>query len=187
MKTHLFAAALLAGAGTATVALAQQNLKPGLWEITNRMQSAGGQMENQMAEMQKQMASMPPEQRKMMEDMMARQGVQMGKGPAGGMSTRVCLTREMIERNEVSQQRQDCKSTTHARTSNSVKMSFTCTNPKSSGEGQITYTSPEAYSMKMVVNTEVEGRTDKVNMDTTGKWLGADCGNLKPAAPTAKK
>jgi len=185
MKLQHFAAALLAA--TCGAALAQQNLKPGLWEITNRMQSAGGQMENQMAEMQKQMASMPPEQRKMMEEMMARQGVQMGKGPAGGMSTRICLTKEMIERNEVAQQRSDCKTTTHSKTANGVKMAFTCANPKSSGEGQITYTSPEAYSMKMVVNTEVDGRMEKVNMDTTGKWLSADCGNLKPMVPPAKK
>ncbi|HYF09890.1 MAG TPA: DUF3617 domain-containing protein [Acetobacteraceae bacterium] len=185
MKPHHLAAALLAA--TCTAGFAQQSLKPGLWEITNRMQTAGGQMENQMAEMQKQMASMPPEQRKMMEDMMARQGVQMGKGPAGGMSTRICLTREMIDRNEVAQQRSDCKTTTHSKTGNTVKMAFTCTNPKSSGEGQITYTSPEAYNMKMVVNTEIDGRMEKVNMDTTGKWLSADCGNLKPMAPPAKQ
>jgi hypothetical protein len=183
MKPFHLAAALLAG--TCTAAIAQQSLKPGLWEITNRMQSAGGQMD-QLAEAQKQMAGMPPEQRKMMEEMMARQGVQMGKGPAGGMSTRVCLTREMIERNEVAQQRSDCKTNTHSKSGNTVKMSFACTNPKSSGEGQITYTSPEAYNMKMVVNTEVDGRMEKVSMDTTGKWLSGDCGNLKPMAPAAK-
>lgn len=186
MELRHLATALLACACTAT-AFAQQSLKPGLWEITNRMQGAqGSQMESQMAEMRKQMAAMPPDQRKMMEDMMARQGVQVGAGAGGGMSTRICLTKEMIERNEVAQQRSDCKTTTHSKTGNSVKMAFTCTNPKSSGEGQITYTSPEAYAMKMVVNTEIDGRMEKVSMDTSGKWLAADCGNIRPVAPPKK-
>jgi hypothetical protein len=41
-----------------------ENLKPGLWEVTHKMQTSGGQMEQGMAQMQQQMASMPPEQRK---------------------------------------------------------------------------------------------------------------------------
>ncbi|MCB2028402.1 MAG: DUF3617 family protein, partial [Rhodoferax sp.] len=48
-----------------------QNLQPGLWELTSTMHSGSGQMEKAMAEAQKQMAALPPEQRKMMQDMMA--------------------------------------------------------------------------------------------------------------------
>ena len=85
----------------ATFCASAQSIKPGLWEINNRMQTGSGQMEQSMAQMQQQMASMPPEQRKMMQDMMAKQGVSMGAGGPGGMSLKVCMTREMVERNDI--------------------------------------------------------------------------------------
>jgi hypothetical protein len=164
-----------------------QTLKPGLWEMSNKMQSGSGQLEKGMAEMQKQMASMPPEQRKMMEDMMAKQGVSMGAGAPGNMVMKMCMTKEMVERNELPAQQGDCKTTSSPRAGNTMKMSFVCTQPPSSGEGQVTFISPEAYSMKMVMHTKVDGKPEKMNMDGSGKWLAADCGNIKPMAPPAKK
>ena len=74
------------------------------------MQTSGGQMEQGMAQMQQQLATMPPEQRKKMEEMMAKQGVKMGL-PGGGMSVKVCMTKEMVERNEMPAQQGDCTTT----------------------------------------------------------------------------
>ncbi len=54
-------------AGMFAVSASAQNLKPGLWEVTNKMQSGSGELEKGMAQMQREMAGMPPEQRKMME------------------------------------------------------------------------------------------------------------------------
>ena len=160
---------------------AAQTLKPGLWEVTNRMQGGSGQMQNAMSEMQKQMASMPPEQRKMIEEQMAKSGVRMGSaGPAGGMSVQVCMTREMVEKNEMPSQQGDCKTTAQSRAGNTMKMAFACTNPPSSGDGQITFNGPESYSSKMNVSTQVDGKPEKVSMEGSGKWLAADCGNIKP-------
>ena len=61
-----------------------QTMKPGLWEANNKI---GGSPENEqaMARMQQQMAALPPEQRKAMEDMLAKQGVGMGSTNANGM------------------------------------------------------------------------------------------------------
>jgi hypothetical protein len=180
---HLLAAALVAFATTAGA----QALKPGLWEVTHKMNSGNSQMDQQMAQMQKQMAAMPPAQRKQMEEMMAKQGTQMpGAAPRGGMSMKMCMTKEMAERSEIPAQQGDCKTTQQSRSGNTMKMAFTCTNPPSSGEGQYTFTSPEAYSMKMVVTTTVQGKPQKMNMEGSGKWLGADCGNVKPIAPPKK-
>lgn len=179
---HLIAAALVAFASTAGA----QTLKPGLWEITNKMQTGSGQMEQQMAQMQQQMANMPPDQRKMMEEMMAQRGMKMGAGGPGGTSMKMCMTKEMVERNEIPAQQGDCKTTQQSRSGNTMKMAFTCTNPPSSGEGHVTFTSSEAYSMKMQVNTTMQGKPEKIHMDGSGKWLGADCGSVKPPA-TPKK
>ncbi|MDP1740646.1 DUF3617 domain-containing protein [Polaromonas sp.] len=157
-----------------------QNLKPGLWEINNKMQSGSGQLEKGMAEMQKQMAAMPPEQRKMMQDMMAKQGVALGAGGPGNIVAKICMTQDMIDRNELPAQQGDCKTSTSPRSGNTMKMSFVCTQPPSSGEGTVTYVSPEAYSMKMVMKSNVQGKPETMTMDGGGKWIASDCGTVKP-------
>lgn len=163
-----------------------QNLKPGLWEINNKMQSSSGQMEKAMAESQKQMAALPPEQRKMMQDMMAKQGLSMGPGAGGNMAIKICMTKEMAERNELPAQQGDCKTTNSPRSGNTMKMSFACTQPPSSGEGTVTFVSPEAYTMKMTMKSMMQGKPETMTMDGGGKWLSADCGAIKPLAVPKK-
>jgi hypothetical protein len=175
MKPRHFAATALAIFACAAGA---QSLKPGLWEVTHQMKTGSGQMEQSMAQMQKEMAGMPPEQRKMMEEMMAKRG---GKsGPGGGMNVKVCMTREMVEKNELPAQQGDCTTTHQSRKGDTMNMAFSCTNPPSTGEGQVIFKSPEAYSMKMVMSSTVNGKPEKMTMDGSGKWLGPDCGNVKP-------
>ncbi len=174
------AASVLALMLLASPLASAQNLKPGLWEISNKMQSGSGQLEKGMAEMQKQMAAMPPEQRKMMQDMMAKQGVALGAGGPGNMVAKICMTKDMVERNDLPSQQGDCKSTSSPRSGNTMKMSFVCTQPPSSGEGTVTFVSPEAYSMKMAMKSTVQGKAETMTMDGGGKWLSADCGVVKP-------
>ena len=35
----------------------------------------------------------------------------------------------------------------------------------------------------MVMTSMASGKPQKVDMEGGGKWLGADCGNVKPIAP----
>ncbi len=190
--TNFLSRRLLAGcACTAGLLVAYQpalaqSTKPGLWEITHKM-GGSAEMDQAMAQMQQQLASMPPAQRKQMEDMLAKQGMSMGASAGGGISVKVCMTREMAERNEMPQAQQgDCKSTASPRVGNTQKISFVCTQPPSSGEGQITFTSNEAYTMKMVTTTSVKGKPEKMTLDGSGKWLSADCGAVKPMAAPKK-
>ncbi|RYF39818.1 MAG: DUF3617 domain-containing protein [Comamonadaceae bacterium] len=178
---------LLTAAACAALCLpaAAQQLKPGLWEVTNKM-GGNPQMDQAMAQMQQQMASMPPAQRKQMEDMMAKQGVQVGAG-AGGISARICMTKEMVEQSPVPMQQQgDCKFTTQQRSGNTYKMAYSCANPPSSGEGEYTFLGPEAYKGKMTVVSNPRGKPETMTMEGSGKWLGADCGAVKPF-PMPKK
>ena len=43
-----------------------------------------------------------------------------------------------------------------------------------------TFASPEAYTSRMNVRTVVGGKPETMTVDGAGKWLGADCGGLKP-------
>lgn len=174
---NLAAAALL----VASFCAGAQTLKPGLWEIENQMEGGGGQMDQGMTQMQQELANMPPEQRKMVQDMMARQGVSLGAGGAGRPSLKMCLTKDMVERNEIPTQKEgNCRQVSSSRSGNTMKLSLTCTNPPSSGEGTVTILSPEAYTMRMSVQTTVQGRPEKMSMAGSGKWLSADCGSVKP-------
>jgi hypothetical protein len=172
----LITAALLTAASFAAEA---QSMKPGLWEIHNK--SDNPQMAGGMAEMQKQLAQMPPEQRKQMEAMMAQRGVKMAAGSDGAMVVQVCMTKEMAERNDVPMQ-DGCRMTKQERSGNTMKMAFACTNPPSSGEGQVTFNGPEAYASRMTVRSVEQGRTEAITMESSGKWLKADCGSVKPVA-----
>ena len=185
MKLHCMTGLLIA-AVFATGASAQ-TLKPGLWEMTHNMKSSSGEQEKAMEKMQQQMASMPPEKRKMMEEMMAKQGMSMGGPGAGGRTMKICMTKDMVERNEIPTGRGDCKTTQQTRSGNTMKWSYACANPPSTGEGQYTFTSAEAYTIKMTVNTTVKGRPETMNMDGSGKWLSADCGDVKPIRPPSAK
>jgi len=178
MKKNIRTAACLLG--FAALGAQAQTMKPGLWEMQTRMQSSSGEIEKAMAQMQQQMAAMTPEQRKMMQDMMGKHGVGMGAGGPGGMSVKICMTKEMVERNEIPVQEGDCRSTQSPRSGNTMKFSFSCTKPPSSGEGEVTFVSPQAYTTKVTVNTTATGKAERMTMDGQGKWLGAECGAIKP-------
>lgn len=167
-------ALLLAG----TSALAQTRMRPGLWEHSFTMKSQSGEMERSMGDMHKELANMPPEQRKQVEQMMAQRGMNMG---AGGRSVRMCVTKEQAERDELPQQEGNCTQQVMQRTGNTIKVKFSCTgNPPTSGESEVTLSGPTAYTGRSVVNTVVQGRPERMTMEQSGKWLMADCGNVKP-------
>jgi hypothetical protein len=181
------ALAILALAGLVAVPCSAQNMKAGLWEMTNKMESSDGKMEQAMAEMQKQMASMPAEQRKMMEDMMAKQGVKMGAA-GGAMQVKMCLTKEMLAQGQLPVQQQgNCTMTRSPMVGNSMHMSYKCTNPDSHGEGDMSFSGDSAYTMKMKVNHMQNGRNETMTMNGAAKWLGSDCGNIKPIEMPKKK
>mgnify|MGYP006144956407 CR=1 FL=1 len=175
----VLSATLLLGSGAALA----QTTRPGLWDIQHKM---GGdpEIDRAMAEMQKQLAAMPPAQRKQMEAMMGQQGVSMAPGSKGGMALKICITPEMAARQEMpSQTEGDCTTTIHSRSASTLKMSYVCKNPPSSGEGTYTFSSDTAYTMKMVMKTTRQGKPASMTMEGQGKWLSADCGTVKPMAP----
>jgi len=172
--------ALLSAALLLPSAQAQtQKIKPGLWEHRMALKSQSGQVEGAMAMAQAQLEAMSPEQRKMVEQMMAAQGVTLGS--AGKLDTvRVCVTREQAERDELPQS-QDCQQQTLTRSGNTLRMKFSCqTNPPASGEAEITLKGPTGYTGKALINTVLQGRKEQINADLTGTWLSAECGTVAP-------
>lgn len=157
-----------------------QSMKPGLWEYQSTVKSQSGEMEAAMAEMQKQMASMPPEQRRQMEQMMAQSGVQMGAGKGGAQVMRMCITPEEAAKLDL-QSDPNCKQEITQRSGNTFRIRFSCGGEvPSSGEGTYSFRGDTAFSGKFSMQVRDGGKTERMDMTQEGKWLGANCGSLKP-------
>jgi hypothetical protein len=157
-----------------------QTQAPGLWEHVVSMKSPGGEMENAMAEMQKQMAAMSPGQRRQMEQMMSSRGVTLG---AQGTTVKVCVTQEQAARPAEARLGGDCKQQDVQRSGNSMTFRFECTRPEALiGEGDITFPSDKAYTGKTRVTRRAGDKPQQMTMEMSGKWLSADCGDIKPVA-----
>jgi Protein of unknown function (DUF3617) len=172
---------------TLTLALAAlgaqaQKVAPGLWETQTEMKVGNADMQAQMKRAQEQMAKMPPEQRKMMEEMMAKQGVQMSAGAGGKPAFRHCISKEQAERGDVPQDADGrCKRDSMDRSGSTLRFKFSCTNPPSTGTGEITFSGDKAYTMKMVIEgSSAKGQPGTMEMNSASKWVQADCGTLKP-------
>lgn len=182
IRTPLLAA--IAAAATFSLPLtthAADTMRPGLWEITSKISSGNSQAAAAMAEAQKQMAAMSPEQRKMMESMMAKHGVGMAMNGDGSVKVTYCVTKEMAERREIPAGQQGKCTSTSTPTATGMNVSFTCANPPSSGTGQVTLHGDTAYSTTMNVTSSARGKQETMTVDGSGRWLSADCGAKTPA------
>jgi hypothetical protein len=187
-KTRLTTTTLLACALASTLPGAlsapAQAMKPGLWELSSKISSSDPAVQEGLAAVQQQLANMAPEQRQQIEQAMRQHGVQVDLAPGGAMRTKICMTREMIERQEFPVQEGDCRQTTTRVSDTRVKVAFSCTNPPDvSGDGEITMLNDTTYRAHMRVRSD-HGAAET---DVTGKWLSANCGSIPPISiPRAK-
>ena len=61
-------------------------------------------------------------------------------------------------------------------------MTYGCTNLPTSGDGRITFNGDTGYTLKMKIDTKVQGKMQTAQFDGVGKSLAADCGNITPMA-----
>ncbi|MBN9426107.1 MAG: DUF3617 domain-containing protein [Burkholderiales bacterium] len=162
----LAAAAALPAAAVAADALPP--VKPGLWE----MQVRSPELDQMRAQMQAQMAKMSPAQRAQMEAMMGQAG--FGVGPGG--TTRVCITPEMVKQAPMSVP-DKCKGSWQVK-GRLVSFEYTCQDG-TQGRGETHYGSDTAFSGWI----ESASPRGKQRIENSGRWVAADCGNVKPLPP----
>jgi hypothetical protein len=162
-------------------------LKPGLWETRVVKQLMDGrdmsaQIAGASAQMQQAMANMTPEQRARMDAMMKDRG-----GPTVGSNgtIRMCISPEMASRDKPRIDREGCEPATVSRSGNHATFEFSCTRNGNvtSGKGEAT---TRGDSISTVVDTTVRrasGETHVMHSETEMKFLGADCGDVKPIRP----
>lgn len=175
------------------------DMKAGLWE--HRIKLIGGnndlaaqteQMQKAMEEVKKQMASLPPEQRKMMEEMMTQQGMKFSDQGVSMQNNKVqiskegtivkqCVTQAQIDKGYIPEAGDECKPTITQISKTKFKTTYTCTGAQqATGEGEIEFTSPTAYKGKSYFVTKTDGKSQRYDTEQTGSWLSSDCGDIKP-------
>lgn len=160
--------ALAALVGSPFVAHAAGKMKPGLWEMTMKSDALA------------QMPSLPPEQLEKMKQM----GVQMPQMKGGGMVQQVCISKEMAERDTPPglNQQQECKVKNQKHSGNGYSADLVCDGANMKGAGTIkaTYSSDSAFTSTYDFKGTAGGQSVSQHHETSGRWIKADCGNVKP-------
>ena len=104
-----------------------------------------------------------------------------------GSSVKVCVTKEEAAKPpEARMNAGNCTQKDMQRSGNTMKFKYECTQPPSTGEGEMSFVSDKAYTGKTSVTSQVAGRPQQMNMEMQGKWLASDCGDVKPRTPSPK-
>jgi Protein of unknown function (DUF3617) len=137
--------------------------------------------------MKKMMDAVPPERRKEVQAMMAKQGAWMSYGEEG-TAVRICITKDMAQRATPPASDPNCSYKGTPRQGDRQTISFTCTNPTRSGEGEITYQGDSSYHSVMTLKGDTgKGTSTTMKIEGTSRFLSSDCGTVKPLSlpPTA--
>jgi hypothetical protein len=148
-----------------------QDIQPGLWEVSSSNMQVDGQALPDMQQMLEQLKNLPPEQRQMMERMMAEQGVQLGD-----QGVRVCMSEAQIEAQEIPLQdpKSGCSHEVTERSAELWKFRFSC--PDGQGEGETRFLSDKEFTSQ--VKGTYGGQSS--SMQSHARWVSADCGGLQP-------
>jgi len=159
-------------------------LKPGLWEVRIVKQVVDGrdttaQLAGASDKLQQAMANMPPEQRARLEAMLKQRGGAQGSN--GGF--RICVTPEMAQRDKpIVDKEGRCQPATASRNGNQTTYEFHCSNNgvTTSGKGTAVASGDLITTHVDMTTHHPDGTTRVMQHDSEMKFLGSDCGDVKP-------
>ena len=162
------------------------DVKPGLWENTSTTTISGLTMPRNMPQLTpEQLEKMPPAQRAQIESMM--------KGAAGAPQTNVtkaCVTAEQLSHPLLDNGDKSCtyKMTGSSSSSQSIHVECARGNTKTLGDMVLTRVDSEHVKGDMNMKTTGDASTQgsagqnmTIKLSFSNKWLGADCGDVKPS------
>lgn len=151
------------------LAWAAEQMKPGLWEMTMK------------SDAMKNMPKIPPEQAEQMRKM----GVNMPRFKDGGMVSKVCITKQMAEKHApgLDKMENGCQAKNMKQSGNSYSADIVCSGDMMKGSGKVsgTYNGNDRFSSTYDFKGTMHGQPVSHKQQTSGRWLGTDCGSVKPA------
>ena len=163
-------------------------IKPGLWETRVTKQVVDGkdmtaQISGVTAQMQKMMASMSPDQRAQMEAVMKQHGASMAPGDG---TIRLCISPEMASRDTPwVDPKGRCQPAKVTRSGNQATFEVSCAadGTTTNGKGTSTVSGDLITSQMDMTTSRSNGETHVTHTETEMKFMGADCGDVKPLGP----
>lgn len=177
MKKTAITLTVFAMSFAATSAHAVGMMKQGLWEVTTK------------SDAMKNMPKIPPEQLEKMRQM----GIQVPQMSDGGMTIKMCVSKAMSERetpppNGPAEARSGCEHKNFQHTGNSYSLDIVCDGPQRKGTGTVrgTFTG-DTFTSSYDFQGTARGQPANIHGETSGKYLGGDCGTVKPMDEYLKK
>jgi Protein of unknown function (DUF3617) len=164
-------------------------LKPGLWEVRVVKQIVDGrdvsaQVAGATAQLQQLMANMPAEQRAKIDAMLKDKGISQGSDG----NFHLCVSPEMAKLDKpIVDKDGHCQPATLKHSGNKTTYEFNCTanGVTSSGKGEATVAGDLITTQTDATTKNTSGATHVMHNESEMKFLGADCGNVKPpSAPS---
>jgi Protein of unknown function (DUF3617) len=174
IRTGALAACLL----PALAAAQTPPIKPGLWAV-QADRSVDGKAMTPPADSMKKLS---PETRARMEAMMKEKGISVGGGAAAG-GTRICLSKETLDAGHWQNAGANCKTDVVSRSASAWKWHSECPQTGSVTDGEALFANAENYTVNTASTRAFRGETKTTKMTIHAKWVGADCGDLKPFDP----
>jgi hypothetical protein len=179
----VFGAALAVAAGWAATCLAEGTplaVKPGLWEVTSTDNMSGAPPIPD-----DELAKLTPEQRAQLQAAMSAAAAQHAKPRV----FKECLTEEKLKRGFDLGKDEDknCKKSIVQSTSKVLQVHMECTGEQqAAGDFRFDAVDPATVTGKTNVVVSQGAKTMKISGDLHAKWLGADCGSVKPGSSEAE-
>jgi hypothetical protein len=146
-------------------------LAPGLWEV-HFDRTVDGQ---KPPDFQERLKNMPPERRQQMEAALKARGMDVS-----GDEVKVCHTAATLNLKNFLNRVKDCKTNITQSSGPVWKAHTSCPSMHMESDTEVKFDGKKSYKSKTSSVSERDGRTRKTEMITTGKWLSADCGDVKP-------
>lgn len=183
MRVVVLGAAVSAGIG-ATVGWVLPSLAanetplavtPGLWEMTSQSETSGA-----LPIPPEALANMTPEQRAKFE---AAMQASMAK-QRQPRTVKTCVTADELKRGFTSgEDEKNCQKTIVNSTSKVLDAKIVCTGGQEQSTGTLHYEAVDAKTVagKMDMTVSRGAKSMEIKNDVHGKWLAADCGDVKPS------
>ena len=172
---------VVAGAHGVAGAQTAPPIKPGLWQVRSEREVDG--QRSQIPDMSAHLKNMPPETRRQMEAIMKQRGVDMSGGNMNDM--KICLGKDSVDPSEWQRNQGTCTTDYVTRSSSAWKWHTSCREPAAETDGEAHFTSSDSYTVKTATTMTIQGQTRTTRMTLNSKWLGPDCGDVKPVTPPA--
>jgi hypothetical protein len=171
-------------------------VKPGLWEMQTNSGAGGGASAPAMPalppEAEAKIAALPPAQQAQVRAAMSGA---MGGGAAkpAGVTTQACILADTSMDSLLNQAQQrsssggmQCSFTNRVQNAQGASYDMSCTGPMGSAQGHTSYHAIDdehfSSTTHMTINGKSQGQSMTMTRDatTTGKYVGSDCGDVKP-------